>query len=90
MFEPTSKSEHNDHLLLNYNRQDMIEVFHHVWNNVYWLAAIMIILTFIGCVLEHHFDLRLRMLGAQMRIACCSLIYRKVILFSFNFYCLHG
>lgn len=86
IYKPTQKSEHHDQLLLNFTRQDMLDFFQDVWTDVYWLAIIMIILTFIGCTLEHHFDLRLRMLGAQMRIACCSLIYRKVIINFINFF----
>lgn len=79
LLKPTEKSEHHEQLMLNFTRQDMYDFFHHVWNDVNWLAGIILTLTFCGCVLNHHFDLRLRMLGAQMRIACCSLIYRKVI-----------
>lgn len=33
----------------------------------------------IGCFLMHHADLRQRLLGAQIRIACCSLMYRKTL-----------
>ncbi|XP_055848459.1 ATP-binding cassette sub-family C member 4 [Episyrphus balteatus] len=51
----------------------------YMWGDVYSLAAILIIATLIGCFLNHHVDLRQRLLGARMRIACCSLIYRKTL-----------
>lgn len=49
-----------------------------VFNNVYWLGTILVTSTLLGCFLIHHVDLRQRLMGARMRIACCSLIYRKV------------
>lgn len=50
-----------------------------IWGDVNCLAAVLIIGTLIGCFLNHHVDLRQRLLGARMRIACCSLIYRKTL-----------
>lgn len=50
-----------------------------VWNDVYCLAAGVVSLTFLACIINHHADLRLRMLGARLRIACCALIYRKTL-----------
>lgn len=53
-------------------------IFEFAWNDIYCLAALLLSMTFVVCLIYQHFDLRLRMLGAHMRIACCSLIYRKV------------
>ncbi|XP_004519652.1 multidrug resistance-associated protein 4 [Ceratitis capitata] len=50
-----------------------------VFNNVYWLGTILVTSTLLGCFLIHHVDLRQRLMGARMRIACCSLIYRKTL-----------
>lgn len=61
-------------------QRDVFEFFHYIWRDIYWLASLMIFLTLIGAFLEHHYDSRLRMLGSRMRVACCSLIYRKVII----------
>jgi hypothetical protein len=49
----------------------------HKRNDVYWLATIVILITFISCIVNHHADLRQRLVGAQMRIACSAAIYRK-------------
>lgn len=46
---------------------------------MYWLATLVVLMTLFGCFFAHHADLRQRMVGARMRIACCSLIYRKVL-----------
>lgn len=51
----------------------------YIWNNLYSLATILVGATLFGCFLLHHVDLRQRLMGAQMRIACCSLIYRKTL-----------
>lgn len=76
--QPLPKSDKHDELMLNLTRQDVYEFFNHAWNDVYWLASLVISMVFLGCIISHHYDLRMRMYGAQMRIACCSLIYRKV------------
>lgn len=52
--------------------------FNHIWNDVYWLAHLVIWMGFCSVLLQHHYDLRLQMVGAKMRIACCSMMYRKV------------
>lgn len=58
---------------------DEIQVFlEYVWSDLYWLATLVVLMTLFGCFFAHHADLRQRMVGARMRIACCSLIYRKV------------
>lgn len=59
--------------------KDDVPFLEHAWNDVYWLSSGVVILAMIGCFLMHHADLRQRMLGAQMRIACCSLMYRKTL-----------
>lgn len=74
----SSHSEKHDEFRLNFTRAEFYEFFNHVWNDVYWLANLVIWMGFVGLLLSHHFDLRLQMVGARMRIACCSLMYRKV------------
>lgn len=74
----SSRSERHDELRLNFTRADFYIFVEHVWNDVYWLANLVIWMEFTGTMLNHHFDLRLQMAGARMRIACCSLMYRKV------------
>ncbi|XP_030376299.1 multidrug resistance-associated protein 4 [Scaptodrosophila lebanonensis] len=51
----------------------------YLWNDTYSLGAILVLSTVLGCFLLHHVDLRQRLMGAKMRIACCSLIYRKTL-----------
>lgn len=75
----TTQSEKTDELRLNLTRAEFYEFLNHVWNDVYWLAHILIWMGFVGMLLSHHYDLRLQMVGARMRIAACSLIYRKVM-----------
>lgn len=79
------KSEKTDELMLNLTRQDVFEFCRHAWNDVYWLANLVIWMGFFALLLSHHFDLRLQMVGARMRIACCSLIYRKVSIYFIRF-----
>ncbi|XP_037922724.1 probable multidrug resistance-associated protein lethal(2)03659 isoform X3 [Hermetia illucens] len=55
------------------------DFFTMIWNDYYWLASIVVISTVIGCLIGHHLDLRQRLLGARMRIACSSAIYRKTL-----------
>lgn len=43
----------------------------------FWLSTIVVVFTFISCILNHHVDLRQRFVGARMRIACSAAIYRK-------------
>lgn len=51
----------------------------YAWNDAYWLAGLLVLLTLLGCFCNHHSDLRQRLVGARMRIACCSAIYRKTL-----------
>ncbi|EDV90434.1 GH23376 [Drosophila grimshawi] len=55
------------------------EGLRYVWNDVSSLAAVLVGSTLFACFLIHHVDLRQRLMGARMRIACCSLIYRKTL-----------
>jgi ATP-binding cassette, subfamily C (CFTR/MRP), member 4 len=48
-------------------------------NDAFCLSTIVILITFISCIVNHHVDLRQRMVGAQMRIACSAAIYRKTL-----------
>ncbi|XP_050316874.1 ATP-binding cassette sub-family C member 4 [Bactrocera neohumeralis] len=50
-----------------------------VFNDIYCLGTILVTSTLLSCFLIHHVDLRQRLLGGRMRIACCSLIYRKTL-----------
>lgn len=56
----------------------------YVWSDMYCLATMVVLMTLFGCFFAHHADLRQRMVGARMRIACCSLIYRKVTPYHFK------
>ncbi|XP_058447071.1 ATP-binding cassette sub-family C member 4 isoform X2 [Malaya genurostris] len=55
------------------------DIIDYAWNDVYGLSTVLVILTLLGCFCSHHSDLRQRLLGARMRIACCSVIYRKTL-----------
>lgn len=55
------------------------EGVHYIWNDIYSLGIVLVSSTLICCFLIHHVDLRQRLMGARMRIACCSLIYRKTL-----------
>ncbi|CRK89767.1 CLUMA_CG003444, isoform A [Clunio marinus] len=48
-------------------------------NDPFWLSTIIILLTFLSCIVNHHMELRQRMVGAQMRIACSAAICRKTL-----------
>lgn len=74
------KSDKTDELRLNLSRADVYKFARNAWNDVYWLASIVILMSFLSCLLIHHYELRLLGLGSRMRIACCSIIYRKVII----------
>lgn len=78
MPSPSERPDKEDELALNLKREHVEEFFKRIWNDKYWLAVMLIVLTICGCLLIHHYDLRQRLVGAQMRIACCSMIYRKV------------
>lgn len=75
---------------MNLTRAEFYEFLNHAWNDVYWLAHILIWMGFVGMLLSHHYDLRLQMVGARMRIAACSLIYRKVKKTYFIFFAIHN
>ncbi|XP_043864283.1 ATP-binding cassette sub-family C member 4 isoform X2 [Drosophila mojavensis] len=50
-----------------------------IWYNVYSLGVWLVAINFISCILWHHLYLRQRLMGARMRIGCCSLVYRKTL-----------
>lgn len=53
-------------------------ILEYIWNDKFSLSLI-VILSFLLCsTCAHHSDFRQRMVGARIRIACSSLIYRKV------------
>lgn len=52
--------------------------FENIWNNVYCVACGIIILIILSSFSNIHSDYQQRMIGTRMRIACSSLIYRKV------------
>jgi ATP-binding cassette subfamily C (CFTR/MRP) protein 4 len=52
---------------------------HFVWSDQTALSVLLIVCVLISCFLAHHSTLRQQMVGAQMRIACCSAIYRKTL-----------
>ncbi|XP_053671125.1 ATP-binding cassette sub-family C member 4-like [Anopheles nili] len=58
---------------------DLSDFLHHAWNDAFWLSGLLVLLTLLGCFCCHHSDLRQRLVGARMRIASCSLIYRKTL-----------
>lgn len=82
---PISQSEKRDEFKLNLTQAEFYTYLNHAWNDVYWLANLVIWMGFFGLLMSHHADLRLQMIGARMRIACCSLIYRKVNIGFFEF-----
>lgn len=51
----------------------------YVWKDLFWLGGLLVGVNFVACFLWHHLYLRQRMMGARMRIACCSLVYRKTL-----------
>lgn len=78
------KSEKEEDLRLNFTRADFEHMMVNIWNDVYWLAHMVVWMCVVSFLFSHHYDLRLQMVGARMRIACCSLIYRKVSDFYFR------
>lgn len=74
----TSHSEKNDELRISFTRKEFYAYFNHAWNDVYWLAHGIIWMGFIGVLAQHHANIHMEVIGARMRIASCSLIYRKV------------
>lgn len=72
------KSERDEQLRSGPFIQDAASFFQYIWNDIHWLGAGVVVMCTFGFLFVHHSDLRQRMVGARMRIACCSLIYRKV------------
>lgn len=78
LFPATSHSEKHDEFRLNLTRSEFYRYFNHAWNDMYWLAHAIIWMGFVGVLAQHHAQLHMELTGARMRIASCSLIYRKV------------
>ena len=41
------------------------------------MTTVLLLAIFTSCIVSHHMDLRQRLVGARMRIACSTAIYRK-------------
>lgn len=76
LHEAEMKSERDEQL--RGATDEAVWFFQYIWNDIYWLGAGVVVMCTFGFLFVHHSDLRQRMVGARMRIACCSLIYRKV------------
>lgn len=48
-------------------------------SHAYAFACSLVLLTFLHSLLKHHIDLATLEIGMRLRIACSSLIYRKVL-----------
>ncbi|KAK9870716.1 hypothetical protein WA026_008287 [Henosepilachna vigintioctopunctata] len=61
---------------------EFIEFFSEVPRNTkkgWYLGSAVIVLSFLNCVVRHHASLYGNRIGMRIRIACSSLIYRKVL-----------
>lgn len=74
----TPHNDKHDEFRLNFTRSDFYKYMNHAWNDMYWLAHAIIWMGFVGVLAQHHAQLHMELTGARMRIASCSLIYRKV------------
>lgn len=70
-----------NHTTINANsvHSSFYQFANHVWNDPYWLASMLVIMTVISTLIGQHSNIELFLLGSRMRVSCCSLIYRKVI-----------
>lgn len=50
----------------------------------YKFSGLLILLSVINVFLDHQFNLRIMQVGMKIRVACCSLIYRKSLRLSQN------
>ncbi|CAG9840903.1 unnamed protein product [Diabrotica balteata] len=48
-------------------------------SEIYLYASLIVLTSFVAANMGHNFNLRLMQLGMQMRVASCSLIYRKAL-----------
>lgn len=55
-----------------------IQVFENAWQSKRVIGALLGIFTLISAVCYHQAEMRQRMVCAKIRIACCSVIFRKV------------
>lgn len=50
----------------------------YTYNEAWLLGVSVIVISFVNCLLMHHMGLGGQICGMRCRVACCSLIYRKV------------
>lgn len=62
---------------------------HRVWNDPFWLASILILITTTTFIVKQHGYLGSHLLGSRMRASCCSLVYRKVNSIKYFIFILH-
>lgn len=77
-----SKKTSNDPIIIktpNDLNDDTSNVFENFWNDKLCLSILIVIICFILVLLNHHADLRQRLVGARMRVALCSVMYRKIL-----------
>lgn len=64
--------------IVNTDNSIFPEYFLEFLSNIHVLSTLLVLSVFFISILQQHSNYRLRMVGARLRIACCSLIYRKV------------
>lgn len=52
---------------------------HHAWNDAFSLAIMLVAISFVSILFQHHCYVGSNLLGVRLRIACSSMMYRKVI-----------
>lgn len=85
--QTVAKSEKADELNADFIQDVSGEWFVYVWNDIHWLASAIVAMTVAGFMFNHHAFCRQMIVGAQMRIALCSLVYRKVTPFFVCYFC---
>lgn len=58
---------------------DEQNILEFIWTDITCLTTIILLMVVLTVTLSHHAELRQRIVGARMRIACCSAIYRKTL-----------
>lgn len=64
---------------------EFIGIFNEIPRNIRkgcYLGIALISMNFLNCLIAHQGNLYTKRLGMRVRVACCSLIYRKVSLFN--------
>lgn len=59
-------------LIMYYTRKDYISI-----NEAYMYAGLIVIASFLNVVCGHTYMFQMQQLGMKLRVACCSLVYRK-------------